>query len=165
MTVDIYIPQDESEITPAFCLQSIQNIKAARISRNLTFPRFVAALQRHGASITVDEYKKIEQFPVQSIPYIHDGLLTYADRVFNSNRTPGSLQSLTTTHAMIVIANKRRELGYSYQNMANMLNESYELGLNANHYRTCEQGITVQVPFDLVVRAANVLEIPLEDLL
>lgn len=157
------MPQDPEEITVEWAAERMREVRDARQSRNLTFPRFVRSLNRAGYEITYDEYKIIERAPKLSLPHVQEGILVYAAKVFNATRVDGSVQDAATTHAMVVISSARRAKGLTFADMSDRLTD---LGVNCSEavYRTAEQGITREVPFAVIAGSRRILDIPAETL-
>lgn len=157
-------PDNPNEISDAFCREAIKDVRAARQERNITFPRFVKALNRAGFEISLHEYKEAETKPATSDAAIRRGLLPYAYQVLNSARVTGSMQTPETAYAMQVLADARRAAGFEYTDMSVELMQR-GVPITPAAYRTCEQGITRDVSFDLILVASTVLDVNFLDLL
>lgn len=156
------MPQDPEEITLEWAAERIREVRNARQTRNLTFPRFVRALNRAGYEIDIEDYKIIERAPKLGLVHVQEGILTYVAKVLNATRVTGSVQDSATEHAMVVISAARRAKGLSFQDMSVTLGT---LGVEFSEasYRTAEQGIMREVPFAVIAASVKALDIEPRD--
>lgn len=152
------LPQDPEEITPEMAAEWMREVRNQRQTRNLTFPRFVKALNRAGYPIGVEDYKIIERAPKLSLPHVQEGLLVYVAKVFNALRVSGSVQDAATEYAMIAIGTRRREKGMSFLDMSIALAE-FGIPFSEASYRTAEQGIMKEVPWGVIAGSVKILDL------
>ncbi len=153
-------PQLPEEVTDTWAMSAMREVRDARADRGFTFRRFVQLINAEGYDITLSDYKHIEQYPANSTAHVRAGLLAYAYRALNSTRTPHSVQSEVTASAMRKLAAARLLLNLSFADVAAMISER-GINIHAAEYRTAEQGITRQVPYDVVLLAAEILGVEL----
>ena len=106
------------------------------------------------------EYKLCETRPVNCIPHVREGMLTYAYKVLNKSRVAGSMQDAATAHAMRVIREARVSANLDFADIAEYLTDECDMRFSAAEYRTCEQGISKIVPFGVIVNVARYLGVP-----
>lgn len=152
------LPQDPDEITMEYAAECMREVRNQRQSRNLTFPRFVRALNRVGYEITAEDYKIIERAPKLSLPHVQEGILIYVSKVLNATRVDGAIQDPQTTFAMLAIGNARRERSYSFNDMGIRL-RAIDIPFSEASYRTAEQGITREVPFAVIAGCVKILNL------
>lgn len=156
-------PDDPDDITDVEAIEEMARVRNYRQTKNINFPRFVRALNQAGYKITLEDYKKAETRPVTCIPFVRDGMLTYAYKVLNATRVRGSVQGSHTARAMTVIRAYRVAKGYEFVDMAEMLTDN-GIATSTAEYRTAEQGITKVVPFEVIAECARYLTIPAGEL-
>lgn len=162
-TIPADMPQDPEEITIEYAAECIREVRNHRQTRNLTFPRFVRALNRAGYEISTEDYKIIERAPKLGLVHVQEGILTYVAKVLNAARVSGSVQDAATEHAMVVIGAARREKGMSFQDMSIALGNA-GVDFSEASYRTAEQGIMREVPVAVIAASKYILDIPAEKL-
>ena len=155
-------PDDPDEITDVEAIEELKRVRNYRQSRNYNFPRFVRALNQAGYSITLEDYKKAETRPQTGIVHVREGMLVYAYRVLNQTRVRGSVQDPDTAHAMQVIREYRVTKGLDFLDMSEHLTDS-GITTSVAEYRTCEQGITRVVPFQVIAECVRYLRIPVSE--
>ena len=156
------LPQDPEEITHEMAAEWMREVRNARQTRNLTFPRFVRALNRAGYPIDIEDYKIIERAPKLSLPHVQEGLLVYVAKVLNATRVSGSVQDAATEHAMVVIGNARRAKGMTFNDVSVAL-ATNGVTFSEASYRTAEQGIMREVPFAVIAECVAILGIEPRD--
>lgn len=155
------MPQDPEQITSEFAAEEIRKVRTVRRTRNITIPRFVRALNASGYEIDVDEYRILEGAPAsQAIRHVREYVLTHCENALDKRRVIGSVQSRSTADAMYALMNARTDQGHPYEYVAEELTKR-GIPTTAAQYRTAEQGITRNVPFDLIDGACDVLGIHL----
>lgn len=154
------IPQNPDDMTDRWCVDQISVVRDLRQERVMSFPRFVRGLNRSGFLISLTEYKKAEQYPMYSVPFIRAGLLTHAYKVLNGTRTTAANQTPTTARAMTLLSEARISADLGYEELAESLDDR-GIMITANEYRAAEQGMTKVVGYDVVVTAADILGVEL----
>lgn len=157
------MPQDPDEITVEWAADQMREVRNIRQTRNLTFPRFVRALNNAGYAIGIEDYKIIERAPKLSLPHVREGILTYVSKVLNATRVSGSVQDHATAHAMVVIGSARREKGLDFADVAIQLRNA-GIDFSEASYRTAEQGIMRVVPFAVIAECVKILDLEPRDL-
>lgn len=152
-------PDDPDEITDVEATDEMSRVRNYRQTKNINFPRFVRALNQAGYKITLEDYKKAETRPVTCIPFVRDGMLTYAYKVLNATRVRGSVQGEHTANAMQVIREYRVTKGLEFIDMSEMLTDN-GIPTSQAEYRTAEQGITKHVSFEVIAECVKFLGIP-----
>ena len=155
------MPQDPEEITPEFAAEEIRRVRTIRRTRNITIPRFVRALNASGYEIDVEEYRILEGAPAsQAIRHVREYILQHCEKALDKSRVIGSVQSTSTAAAMYALMHARTSQGKPYEYVAEELTKR-GIPTTAAQYRTAEQGITRNVPFDLIDGACDILGIRL----
>lgn len=157
------MPQDPEEITIEWAAERMREVRDARQTRNLTYPRFVRALNRAGYEISTEDYKIIERAPKLSLPHVQEGILTYVAKVLNRLRVDGAVQDPTTTFAMVKIGTTRREKGLDFLDMTIRLG-ALDVEFSEASYRTAEQGIMRVVPFEVIAGCLKILDLDPRDI-
>lgn len=158
------IPDDPADMHDAFCVDALKQLRDDRRTKNVAFPRFVAALRSAGYIISVEEYKRCESDPLSGAIHVREGLLRVAYNVLNSSRVVGSSQSAETEFAVLRLTREREDREISHFDMANLLS-SAGVPTSGAAWRTIEQGITTHVPWDTMITAAKILNVPLQELI
>lgn len=157
-------PDDPDEITDVQAIEEMARVRNYRQTKNLNFPRFVRALNRAGYDIDVATYKLCETRPVNAIPHVREGMLTYAYKVLNQARVNGSVQDEPTARIMRVIRDYRVKRDLTFGDIAEYLTETAGIRTTEAEYRTQEQGITKIVPIGVVDAIRTYLRIPASEL-
>lgn len=152
-------PNGPSEVTDVEAIKELERLRDYRQTRNYNFPRFVKALNSAGYTVTVSTYKNAEQNPLDGIEHVRNGMLHYAYKVLNATRVAGSVQDPDTAYAMEILRYYRVQAGYDFADMSEKL-YLRNISFSAAEYRTCEQGITRHVPFNVLCESARILDIP-----
>jgi hypothetical protein len=155
------MPQDPNEIDPEWAADQIREVRKVRRTRNISIPRFVRALNASGYEIDVEEYHVLEGAPkTQAILHVREYILTHCERALDKKRVIGSVQTESTANAMYALMHARTNQGHGYEYMAEELTKR-GIPVSTAQYRTAEQGITRNVPFDLIDGACDILGIRL----
>lgn len=163
-TNPIPVGDDPSNYGDTHKLEFMRQLVLDRRDAGIAIPRFVRALNKAGYSITLKEYKSIEQVPGKGIAHIDEWLLEYAYRVINATRVQNSVQGKHTARAMIAISKARRNADLDYLDMAKRLTGA-GVPITEAEYRTAEQGMTKHVPFEVIAATCFILGISSEDIL
>lgn len=139
----------------------VRDLRVVRRTRNISIQRFVKALNASGYDIDVEEYKLLEAAP-RARGRIHVGefILQHAEKALDKRRVIDSPQSQETADAMYALMQARTSQNYSYEYVAEQLTMR-GVPVSGAQYRTAEQGIMRNVPFDLVSGACAILGIKL----
>jgi len=155
------MPQDPEEIDTEWAADQIRAVRTVRRTRNISLPRFVRALNASGYEIDLDEYRVLEGAPrTQAILHVREYILQHCERALDKKRVIGSVQTEATANAMYALMHARTIQELTYEVVAEGLTKR-GVPVTAAQYRTAEQGITRNVPFDLIDAACDVLGIKL----
>ena len=144
-------------------VEFMRKLKEDRKNKGTAISRFVRQLNKAGYEITVSQYKEYETLPGKAIPAIREYMLVYAYKVLNSLRIQDSPQGKLTSYAMTVIGESRQQQGIDYFQMAEKLRTRH-ISMTEAEYRTLEQGISLNVPFEVVAECARILGIGVGEL-
>ena len=152
--------EDASEWTDTQCVLAGQTLRKDRLNTpNMTLARMIKGLRRLDIEVTPSEYKEIERNPIMHTSRIRDGFIKAAYRVLSGDLPAFTYADQYTLAVMSVIRLRRDEYDYTYELMAEKISEKGEF-ITKDEYRTQEQGLAKNVPVSIVMRAAEVLDLP-----
>lgn len=143
------------------CFEAIADIRTRRTALGIPPARFVSKINRAGYSITVTEYRTIENAPLRGRDHVRAGFLDAAERAFEP--MPQVHQDANIRKITETLAQYRRDQSLTYEQVADIITDR-GYPITRDEYRSIEQGTTKRVSLDVVIHAAAFLRIPAHEL-
>lgn len=144
------------------CVNAILELRAKRLAQDIPKVRLVSRVNRAGYDITTAEYSVFEDTPLRGAPHIRRGILDALAQAFDPD------VDLNESDPLI----RATELMFRYRTKLHMTHDQIARELAGQghavspaQYRAIEQGMTLKVPYGVIVSAAKVLGIPARELL
>lgn len=155
-------PFDENatDWTDTECVLAAHTLRRDRLNTpNMTLTRMIKGLRRLGREITPSEYKDIERNPFMHTSEIREGFIADAYRVLTGDLPAFTHADVYTLAVTKILRMERERQDMSYETMSEEISKLGEF-LTKDEYRTQEQGLAKNVPVSVIMRAAEVLQLP-----